>query len=140
MVSIEQLRQPASRQLGRCLGRADDVGEQHRRQHTGRAWSLSHPGQELLDLIDDRVGVADAQEMVVALEFDSFAPGICESMYLDTSSALLLSAAVHTSVGRGSLSRGAHVHRQVFIRSRGKAALRAPCAAPAVAGHCVASN
>ena len=42
-------------EFGRVSGRVDDVGEEHRRQHPVRG-PVPVPGQELLDLVEHRVG------------------------------------------------------------------------------------
>ena len=59
----------------RCaVGRADDVGEEDGQQRAvGRP--PPHAGQELLDLGDQRVGVADARHVVDAVELDEARAG-----------------------------------------------------------------
>src|SRR5438445_7527075 len=56
-------------ELCRALGRADDVGEEHRRQDTVRLRPMPHAGEELLDLVEDLVGV-DPGQMVVPRQLD----------------------------------------------------------------------
>ena len=51
-------------QLRSALGRTDDVREQDRRQHTIRILDALLAGDELLDLIEDRVVVSDVKEVV----------------------------------------------------------------------------
>ncbi len=48
-MGVEQVPPAPVAQLGGPLGRADDVGEQHRGQHTGRFDAAASPDQELLD-------------------------------------------------------------------------------------------
>ena len=56
---IKDLTPTPIAELGGPLGRADDVGEQDRCQHAVGVNGCSRPGQEFLDLIDDRVDVPD---------------------------------------------------------------------------------
>ena len=53
-------------ELGRPLGRADDVGEQDGRQHASRLGRRPDAGDERLDLGDHRVLVAGPDEVVDA--------------------------------------------------------------------------
>ena len=63
-------RQRAVAERGRALGRADDVGEQHRRQDAVGLRRRAHPGQELLDLVGERGRIARHEQVVVARELD----------------------------------------------------------------------
>ena len=47
VVRLEQLAPAPVAELARALGRADDVGEEHRREHAVRLGRLAHAGQEL---------------------------------------------------------------------------------------------
>ena len=61
-------------ELGRPLGRADDVGEQDGRQHASRLRRRPDAGDERLDLGDHRVEVAGPDEVVGAGQLD--VPGV----------------------------------------------------------------
>ena len=54
----------------RVLGRADDVGEHDRRQDPVRIADAARAGDELLDLVEQRVRVADEVDVVVAGQLD----------------------------------------------------------------------
>ena len=69
VVLVEQVAPAAVADPGGELGRADDVGEQHGGQHPVDLDGV-HAGQELLDLGDDGVGVAEVEEVVVAGQLD----------------------------------------------------------------------
>ena len=51
------------------LGRADEIGEEDGGQHAVGSAHGTRPGEELLDLVEDLVGV-DGHEVVVACELD----------------------------------------------------------------------
>ena len=61
-------------QPGRVPGRVDDVREEHRQQ-LARDAAAAPASQELLDLAQQRRAVADAHEVVVALELDQARAG-----------------------------------------------------------------
>src|SRR5690242_5528490 len=54
----------------RLLGRADDVGEEDGREHPIASRSEPDARQELLDLADERIRVADPRDVVDARELD----------------------------------------------------------------------
>jgi len=66
-VALEQRPPVAVAEAGRQVGRADDVGEEDRRQ---RPFGLGGAAadQELLDLVEQRVLVADVGQMVDAVQ------------------------------------------------------------------------
>ena len=70
VVLVEQLAPAPVAELGRALGRADDVGEEHGREHAIRLGPGPDAREELLDLVDDRVGIARPDEVLVAGELD----------------------------------------------------------------------
>ena len=59
MVGLEQVRPGLVAQARSALGRSDDVGEKDGRQHPIVLWMAPSAGQELLDLLDHAVGIAD---------------------------------------------------------------------------------
>jgi hypothetical protein len=67
---LEQLAPRAVAELRDALGRAHDVGEEHGRQQTIRLGPAAHAGEELLDLVEQCVGVAGPDEVVVARKLD----------------------------------------------------------------------
>ena len=80
MVALEQLAPAPVAELARPLGRADDVGEQHRGEHAVGLGAGRDAGQELLDLVERSRPVADPRQVVVARQLDERAPGICSAM------------------------------------------------------------
>ena len=58
MVRVEQLPPAPVTELARALRRADDVGEEHGREHTVRLRCLPNARQELADLFEHLVGSA----------------------------------------------------------------------------------
>src|SRR2546426_3435779 len=54
------------------IGRADDVGEENRRQNAIRFPHVALASDKFLDLVDDRFGIGGPGEMVGAGEFDQF--------------------------------------------------------------------
>ena len=66
VVAIDELFSRAVTDLGRACGRPGDVGEQHRREHAVGLGPSAGPGQEVLDLVRDRVGVAGPHQVVVS--------------------------------------------------------------------------
>ena len=53
----------------RAIGRADEVREQDRREHTVADSRRAQPGEELLDLVDDVVGLPE-RDVRVARQLD----------------------------------------------------------------------
>ncbi len=70
VVVVEQVPPPAVAEHGGALGRADDVGEHDRGQHPLGTETAPHAGDELLDLVEHRRGVADPVERICARQFD----------------------------------------------------------------------
>ena len=64
VVAVEDLTPLAVAQLSGALGGADDVGEQHRRQHSVGVGGGAYTGQEFFDLVDVSVAVASEDEVV----------------------------------------------------------------------------
>ena len=66
MVPLHELVPRSVAQLDRPLGRADDVGEEHRRERPiERGLLLAHRGDEPLELGQDGLGVAEERGMLV---------------------------------------------------------------------------
>jgi hypothetical protein len=63
------VRQRWSPTLAGSLRGADDVGEAHRGQHPVGRDRWAHTGEELLDLIDQGIGVTGEEQVVVTVEF-----------------------------------------------------------------------
>jgi hypothetical protein len=63
-MSLEDLTPATIADCCGLLGRADDVGEQNRRKHAIGLGAPSHARQELLDLVEDLVLVAEKRQMV----------------------------------------------------------------------------
>ena len=61
VVALQQGPPSAIAQLCGTLGRADDVGEQHRREHAVADDRPPHTGQEVLDLVGDGVLLAEPE-------------------------------------------------------------------------------
>jgi hypothetical protein len=74
IVRVEDVPPTMIAKLRGPLRRADDVGEQDRRQHAVRVNGCSRPREELLDLVDDGIHVAKLQAKVRAWEFDEPGP------------------------------------------------------------------
>ena len=75
MVALEQLSPGAVAERGSSLGRADDVGEEDGREDAFRfrlipSAALPDPGQEPLDLFDDRLAVSDPGKVIFARKLD----------------------------------------------------------------------
>ena len=66
VVALEQLPPAAVAELGRLLGRADDVGEEDRRQRPFGFAGAAAADEELLDLVEQRVDVAGERQVVLA--------------------------------------------------------------------------
>jgi hypothetical protein len=64
MVCCEQLVPAPIAQGCGAFGRADDVGEEDRREHPIRLRNRSRAGEELLDLVRDGVGVPGREPVV----------------------------------------------------------------------------
>src|SRR5580765_445978 len=58
-----------------ALGRADDVGEEDRRQYAIGVPDRAHAGEELLALLEHRILVTDPREMIRAGELDELRTG-----------------------------------------------------------------
>src|SRR5439155_22834742 len=70
MVAGEPYAPGAVAEPRRGLGRTDDVGEQHGSEHAIDVGNGPHAGQELLDLIENGILVADPGQMIGAGELD----------------------------------------------------------------------
>src|SRR6478736_8537232 len=75
IVPAEQLFPSPVAELDRSLRGVDDVGEQHGGQDALDRRQRPDTGEELLDLVEQGVGVAREEQVVGALEFDEFGPG-----------------------------------------------------------------
>ena len=75
LLLLEQIAPAPITDLGRALGRGDDVGEDDGRQDSVEAGDRAHAGDELLDGRQRSLRVADPGEMVDALELDVAATG-----------------------------------------------------------------
>ena len=54
VVVVEQVLPPEVAELGRALGRADDIGENDCGEHTFGVRAAAHAGDELFDLVEHR--------------------------------------------------------------------------------------
>ncbi len=70
VVAREQVAPAAVAELRGARRRVDDVGEHHREQRPRQLAAAAPAGEELLDLFDDRVAVADERERVGPLQLD----------------------------------------------------------------------
>src|SRR6202035_6067348 len=70
VVVREEVAPAAIAKLGRACRRVDDVGEHHREQVAFELPPAADAREELLDLFDDRVAVADEGEGVDPLALD----------------------------------------------------------------------
>src|SRR5438067_1047742 len=68
VVAREQVAPAAITELCGARGGVDDVREHDREQRSREAATAAGPGEELLDLLEDRVHVAHERKRVVALE------------------------------------------------------------------------
>ena len=69
VVLIEEVAPTAIAKLRGALGRVDDVGEQHRREESFVFdWCSTFSGHELLDEVNDGVGVAEPGDVIGAIE------------------------------------------------------------------------
>src|SRR5262249_9813903 len=75
VVPLEEIPPAAIAQGRGLLGGADDVGEEDRGEDAVRLGAVPHPGQELLDLVEDRVGVLTPGHVVVSREFHELGSG-----------------------------------------------------------------
>jgi hypothetical protein len=66
VVAVQEVTPPSVAEPGGRLGRAHDVREHHRGQDPVGLRSMSHAGEEFLDLAEDCVAVADEWEVVGA--------------------------------------------------------------------------
>jgi hypothetical protein len=71
---VEQLSPPMVAERRRPLGGADDVREQHRGQHPFEVGTAPLAGEELLDVVEQRLGVTDPEHVVRAGELDQRRP------------------------------------------------------------------
>ena len=56
--------------FNRRTGGVDDIREQDRREHTVGLGAMPHTGEELLDLVEDRVGITDKGDVIDPRQFD----------------------------------------------------------------------
>ena len=70
VVGREQVTPPAVSELGRPLRRADDVGEEHSREDTVGLRRRPRAGEELFNLVGNRVRVPGRDPVVGARELD----------------------------------------------------------------------
>src|SRR5262249_43982075 len=70
VMGVEPFSPAAVAQLGGAVGGIDDVGKQHGREDAIVLGIATRPGDELLDLVDDGVGVADPGRVIRARELD----------------------------------------------------------------------
>ncbi len=66
----EQIAPGAVAEPGRARGRIDDVGEHDRQQRPGRLDAAAVAGEELLDLLENRVAVAEEGKRIDPVELD----------------------------------------------------------------------
>src|SRR5207253_2135399 len=70
VVALDQLPPAAVAKARGGFRGTDDVGEHHRRQHAIDRRNVALAGEELLDLVDNRVGVARDEEVILAVELN----------------------------------------------------------------------
>jgi hypothetical protein len=70
MVGLEQLAPATVAELGCAHGRADEVGEEHRREDLVGLRPLAHAGQELTDLGEREIGQLGIHHVVGAGQLD----------------------------------------------------------------------
>ena len=108
VVALDGLPPSSVAELGRLLGRSDDVREQHGREHPiERRLLVAHRTEESADLLDHRRHVAVPGEVVRALELDEPSPRDVASQvaaFLDVIHDLVLP--MHDE--RGGLHRTEH--------------------------------
>ena len=75
IVPAEQLLPPLVTELDRALRGVDDVGEQHGGQDSLDSRQRPDAGEELLDLVQQGVGVAREEQVVGAVELDELGSG-----------------------------------------------------------------
>src|ERR671919_2025024 len=68
VVAVDELLPRAVTDLGGACGPPGDVGEQHRREHAVGFGPSAGPGEEVLDLVRDRVRVAGPHQGVLSPE------------------------------------------------------------------------
>ena len=80
VVVVEQIVPAEVAELGGACGRADDVGEHDCGEHTFGVEAAAGAGDELLDLVEHRRGVADPVQGVRARQLDvARAPAMCSA-------------------------------------------------------------
>ena len=78
-MACEQIPPAAVAQLGDTCRGVDDVGEHHREQCPRPLSPAPAAGEELLDLFDDRLAVADERQGVDSIQLDVTGPGMCSA-------------------------------------------------------------
>ena len=76
IVAIEDVAPGAVADACRVCRRVDDVGGEHRCQHAIGVDGGAHAGHELGDLVEQRRGVTDEEEMVAPASSTTRAPGM----------------------------------------------------------------
>jgi hypothetical protein len=88
------------------LRRADDVREEHRREHAVELPHRAHAGQELLDLVGDGVKITCPEDEVIARQFD---PASTRDVLREVATVLnadhAVAAAVHHEGGNGDAGK-----------------------------------
>src|SRR5215207_5435521 len=69
-MAVEQITPSTFTHLGDASCRADDVGEQNGCQYPVGAGPRTNAGDELLDLVEHRVGISDPVKVIGTGEFD----------------------------------------------------------------------
>src|SRR5438445_3949094 len=130
VVTREEIAPAAITDLCGTRGGVDDVREHDRQQRPREAAAAAGPGEELLDLLEDRVHVAHERKRVVALELDVAGPGYVLGQVARVASVPdELSAPVHDqrrhTDARQLLAHvevdGCSAHRSRLARARGEA-------------------
>ena len=125
VVSLDDVARRAVAQLGRPLGRADDVGEEHRRED-----AVEHRlfgGEGVKERIDARVGslrwASPATSGARRRELGSVAPGICSAMKRASSTGSTWSSFMWiTRVGACTSGSTCRTSVSICIRSAANAA------------------
>jgi hypothetical protein len=79
VVTVQKLRPMLVSQARSDLGGANDVGEQHSRQHPAGFRRREPSGEKLFDRVEDRVDVPDEEDRVRAGTGSRVAPGMCSA-------------------------------------------------------------
>ena len=75
MVPFEQVPPGSIADRARVLRRADDVGEHDGGEHAIVVGGRTNPGHELLNLVEDRIRIAEVRQMIDTIELHELCAG-----------------------------------------------------------------